>query len=579
MQVELTPIALAAGSYALGPRLDSSATISGQNKGKNMCSPKLWCVLLATFCIAHGPLALAQSANPADNSAPSKPAKAASEAEVRQLRREVEELKAQIQKLLSAGGQKEPEVAPAAGAAASSAAASSAAAEAAASAAANSAAATRSQVDSLKQEVTALEKKAAEVPPATAGWNGEHFFLRSSDGNFTIMPVGYVDGQYNVYGNSYGAPPDSFSITRARFGFQGNYGKQLDYGLMIETISNPTVRDAYLDFKPWREFSIMGGQFKVPFSMEVGSADTSVEFYNRSIISVLYPDAGGAFRAPGLEAHGDFGRGVVQYWLGLFNGEGLLASGTTNEPEVVGRLLLAPLKNSDNNLLNGFDVGGSYEHSRSRGLTTSELSFSGAMNDGTYTIIPQFRINGNVNRYNGFFSWLDGPVGIRAEYAHLEQDRADIGSLAAGGIGFQSQPPIKGEGFYVAATYFLTGETEPLNALPRVRHPVIGPASPGESGAPGWGAWALKFRYSRLLGDAPGSTCDATTVPACPITPVISPPFYEHTDQYTLGVNWYLNYWVLVKSEVNLDQLKTPSVQGILPRNYYVFLETLQFRF
>jgi phosphate-selective porin len=108
---------------------------------------------------------------------------------------------------------------------------------------------------------------------------------------------------------------------------------------------------------------------------------------------------------------------------------------------------------------------------------------------------------------------------------------------------------------------------------------VIGPASPGESGAPGWGAWAVKFRYSKLQGDAPGATCDATTVPACPITPVISAPFFDHTDQFTLGVNWYLNYWVLVKSEVSLDRLKEPSVQGILPHNYYVYLETLQFRF
>ena len=63
------------------------------------------------------------------------------------------------------------------------------------------------------------------------------------------------------------------------------------------------------------------------------------------------------------------------------------------------------------------------------------------------------------------------------------------------------------------------------------------------------------------------------------ITPVISPGFADHTDQFVLGVNWYLNYWVLVKSEVNLDRLKEPSVQGILPRNYYVFLETFQFRF
>jgi hypothetical protein len=86
-------------------------------------------------------------------------------------------------------------------------------------------------------------------------------------------------------------------------------------------------------------------------------------------------------------------------------------------------------------------------------------------------------------------------------------------------------------------------------------------------------------RYARLSGNAPGSTCDESTVPACPITPVISPGFNDTTDQISFGFNWYLNYWVVLKTDVNVDRLKDPSVQGILPRDYWVFLETLQFRF
>src|SRR6202167_255328 len=552
-----------------------------------MRSPKLWCVLLALFCIAPGPLAFAQSAKPSDDPTQSKSTpKVATEDEVQQLRREVAELKAQIQRLVEAsavaqGGparlvqtnavaSSNPDVsAPVATPAAPAAAGSNADVSAPA--------ATSADIDALQKEINVLQTKANDVPPATAGWNGEHFFLRSSDGNFQVMPVGYLDAQYTFYKGD-GAPSDTFNITRARFGVQGNYGKQLDYAFLFETASALTIRDAYLDFKPWDAFKIMGGQYKVPFSMEVGTADTSVEFYNRSIISTLYPDASGAFRSPGIEAHGELADGIVEYWGGVFNGQGLLASGTTNEPEVVGRLRFSPFKSTQIDWLKTLGFGGSFEHSRSRGLS-NELSYSGVMNDGTYTFFPQFRINGNVDRYNAFFSWLSGPLGIRAEYAHLVEDRTDIGSLATGGIGFNSQPALTGEGFYVSAIYFLTGESDPLNALPRVRHPVIGPASPGESGAPGWGAWALKFRYSKLQGDAPGLTCNASTIPACPITPVISPGFADHTDQFTFGVNWYLNYWVLVKSEVNLDRLREPSVQGILPHNYYVFLETLQFRF
>jgi hypothetical protein len=201
------------------------------------------------------------------------------------------------------------------------------------------------------------------------------------------------------------------------------------------------------------------------------------------------------------------------------------------------------------------------------------------MTDSSYTFFPQFRINGGIERYNGFFAWLKGPLGLRGEYTQVLEKRTGIGSFAPDGIGFNTLPGIVGRGASGMVTYLLTGETEPEFAIPRVKHPVIGPNSPGEVGSPGWGAWQLKFRYSWLEGRALGSTCDATTIPACPLTPGTVPTFSDHTNQISAGLNWYLNYWVLVKSDVNMDQLKNPSVQGILPRNYFVFLEGIQFRF
>jgi phosphate-selective porin len=554
-----------------------------------MRSPKWWCVLVTLFCVATGPVAFGQSAKPSDDSTQSNStAKPATEEEVQQLRCEVAELKAQIQRLLEVSAQSQSGAghmvqtnAIAGPVAAASLPAATPANVAGGSDAASSPAATPADIDALQKEIDVLQKKASDTPPATAGWNGEHFFLGSSDGKFMIMPIGYLNGQYSFY-NGDGAPSDTFSIRRARFGVQGNYGSQLDYAFLFETASTSTptiaIRDAYMDFKPWSAFKIQGGQYKVPFSMEVGTADTAVEFADRSINSVLYPDAGGTFRAPGIDVHGDLAAGRAQYWVGIFNGQGLLANSTTNEIEVTGRARFSPWRNTDSSFLKGLSFGGSAEHSRSKGLA-NELSFSGVLTDGTYTFFPQFRINGGVERYNGFLSWLSGPLGIRAEYTQLLQKRSNIGSLAPGGEGFNTLPGIVGKGAYVSATYLLTGEREPENATPRVKHPVIGPNSPGESGGPGWGAWAVLARYSWLQGRALGGTCDATTVPSCPITPGIVPTYSDHTAQWTFGLNWYLNYWVLVKSNFNFNQLKDPSVQGILPRNYYVFIEQIQFRF
>jgi phosphate-selective porin len=539
-------------------------------------------VLVTLFFVACGPLAFAQSAKPSDDSTQSNPtAKAASEEEVQQLRREVAELKAQIQRLVTASAPAQvggAHLVQATAVAGSDVSASSAAPSAAGSDANTSTpAATSADIDALQKEIDILQKKASDAPGPTAGWNGEHFFLKSPDGQFNLMPVGYLNAEYRFY-NGDGAPSDTFQIRRARFGVQGNYGSQLDYAFLFETASALTIRDAYIDFKPWSWLKIMGGQYKLPFSMEVGTADTNVQFAERSINSVLYPDAGGAFRAPGIDIHGDLAGGRAQYWVGVFNGQGLLNLSTTNEVEVTGKVRFSPWKNSSNSWLKGFSFGGAAEHSRSKGLA-NELSFSGLLTDGTYTFFPQYRINGGVARYNAQFSLLRGPLGIRGEYTQLLEKRSNIGSFQLGGAGFNTLPGIVGKGTYLAVNYLLTGEKEPENAIPRVKHPVIGPNSPGESGGPGWGAWELKARYSWLQGRARGSTCDATTIPACPITPVIFPLQSDHTEQWTLGVNWYLNYWVLVKSDLNINQLKDPSVQGILPRNYFVFIEGIQFRF
>ena len=409
------------------------------------------------------------------------------------------------------------------------------------------------------------------------GGTASTFSSKSSDGNFQLMPIGYLNAKYTFYKGD-GAPSDTFNISRARFGVQGNYGKQLDYAFLFETASALTIRDAYIDFKPWNSFKIMGGQYKVPFSMEVGTGDTNVEFADRSIVSVLYPDAAGSFRAPALIFTAIWLMVAPQYWAGVFNGKGLLTANTTNEVEVVGRVRFAPWKDSDSPWLKGLSFGGSAEHSRSKALA-SELSFSGLLNDGTYNFFPQFRINGGIARYNGFFAFFRGPLGIRGNTPNSSRSAAaSVPSSPAASVSTRF-PALTGKGAYISATYLLTGEKEPENAIPRVKHPVIGPNSPGESGGPGWGAFALKARYSWLQGRAGGITCDATTVPACPITPGVVPTFSDHTDQFTVGFNWYLNYWVLLKSDFNINQLKDPSVQGILPRNYFVLIEGIQFRF
>jgi len=143
---------------------------------------------------------------------------------------------------------------------------------------------------------------------------------------FTLMPVGIPDGQYTFYNGERRAfrhfQHHACPLRRAR-----QLWKALDYAFLFETASALTIRDAYMDFKPWSAFKIMVRPVHKCRSQWKSELRTPrLMFYNRSIISVLYPDAGGAFRAPGIDVHGDLAHGAAEYWV-AFNGQGLLKIG------------------------------------------------------------------------------------------------------------------------------------------------------------------------------------------------------------------------------------------------------------
>jgi phosphate-selective porin len=406
--------------------------------------------------------------------------------------------------------------------------------------------------------------------PLTAGWNGEHFFIRSPDGQFSISPYGYVDTDYRAYQGD-GAPADTFVLRRARFGFQGNYGSHFDFALLTDaaSTSGSVVRDVYLNVRVRPEFQLQAGQFKTPFAQEAGTGSTNLDFVERGFQSMLYPSAASAFRSPGVAIHGDIDGGVLQYWVGAFNGKGYAIVNTTNQPEVVGRLRLYPWRKSSNDWLKGLALGGSIDRARSRGLS-GDQSFNGTLPDQAYDFFPQFAINGPIQRYNGEFTYVGGPLAVRGEFDQLNMSRNNVGSLQAGGIGDLSLPSIIAKAWNISTTYLITGEKRPENGTPRVKHATFGPDS---GGGHRLGAWEVGVRYMGIQANEPGANFLNY------YTPGYVPTFNYHTDEITFGFNWYPNYWVKYQVNAGIDQLKDPSTIGAVPQNYYVVSQELQFRF
>jgi len=536
--------------------------------------------LLVLF-VAAGSFMLAQSSEPAATSGASTPA---TKAEVDQLRSEVaaqrqtiEELKTLVEKLAQA----QEKAAPVAKDTVSVKPVADKPAEAQVQPAAATSSSNAHISDAVLRELDAPPAPAAEqsamvaspksTAPLTAGWNGEHFYIRSPDGQFSISPYGYVDNDYRAYQGD-GAPSDTFVLRRARFGFQGNYGSHFDFALLTDaaSTSGSIVRDVYLNVRLRPEFQFQAGQFKTPFAQESGTGATNLDFVERGFQSLLYPSAASAFRSPGIAFHGDIDGGVLQYWVGAFNGKGYATLNTTNQPEVIGRLRLYPWRKSSN-WLKQLAIGGAADRARSRGLS-GDQSFNGTIPDRAYDFFPQFAINGPIQRYNGEFTYLKSGFAARGEFDQLNMSRNNVGSEQAGGIGFLSLPSIIAKAWTISTTYLITGEKQPENGTPRVKRPLFGPDTPGGKGR-GLGAWGIGVRYMGIQAKEPGANFLNY------YTPGFVPTFNFHTDEITTGVTWYPNYWVKYQLNLGVDQLKDPSTIGAVPQNYYVISQELQFRF
>lgn len=536
---------------------------------------------LALF-MAIGPFVVAQGTEAAANRDSSAPA-SATRAEVDELRSEVraqrqtiEELKALVEKLAreksAPEGKAAPEITPVAAAPAET---HLQPTEVSATSSARLSDGILHELDSAAVMVgdqAATTAPAKKDPPLTAGWNGEHFYIKSPDGQFTISPYGYVNNDYRAYQGD-GAPADTFVLRNARFGFQGSYGSHFDFALLSDAAATTgsVVRDVYLNVRIRPEFQFQAGQFKAPFAQETGIGDTNMDFVERGFQSMLYPSAANTYRSPGVTLHGDIDGGVVQYWAGAFNGKGYALNNTTNQPDIVGRLRFYPFRKGKSDWWRQLAFGGSVDVGRSRALS-GDVSFNGTLPDGAYNFFPQFPINGTIERYNGEFTYIKSNFALRGEYDQLNQFRSNIGSFQAGGLGYLTLPGIIAKAWDISTTYLLTGEKRPENGTPRVAHPLFGPDTPGGQGR-GLGAWELAFRFTGVQANEPGASFLNYYTPGFVST------FDDHTDEFTFGVNWYPNYWVKYVVNVGIDQLKQPSVIGSLPQNYYVVLQRLQFRF
>ncbi len=387
------------------------------------------------------------------------------------------------------------------------------------------------------------QAKDQKTVPIIAGWDGNHAFLHSADGNFETSLTGFA--QLDFRGYSAGThPANTLLLRRGRLALEGKLFRYFDYkveGDFADT-AGTILRDAYIRIHRVDPFQLTFGHFKEPFSQEELRSDTVQDFVERSLVNNLAPS-----RSPGLMASGVWRKGVVEYQLGAFNGKGLLAPNNTGTPESVLRLRFAPWKNSQSFWVKGLAFGGATAYGRSSGGT----SVRGQTESRSISFFVPDTVNGKIVRANGEVTWLLGPAAFRAEYDQTNQERHGLGARGT------SLPGVVAKGYVGQLTYLLTGENKPDAGAVNPKHNLFG----DERGRRGWGAWELKFRYSNLR------VSDATAKS-------------NRAESFYFGPNWYLNKFVRYVLDLGIERFKDP-LRTPKPgdNNFFVVLSRIQVTF
>ena len=176
---------------------------------------------------------------------------------------------------------------------------------------------------------------------------------RSKAGDRILSRLPRISG-YLQLGYEWSDDASTFFVKRARVDFQGDISPKIDYRLQLE-FASPKIVDIYLRYKPLEALNVQVGQFKVPFSIEnTHYVPLKYEFieYSMAVCRLMgFTDVCGVNatgRDLGAQLYGGLidrdGYSILNYNVGVFNGEGINTKDKNKSKDVVARLMVQPLR-------------------------------------------------------------------------------------------------------------------------------------------------------------------------------------------------------------------------------------------
>jgi phosphate-selective porin OprO/OprP len=398
-----------------------------------------------------------------------------------------------------------------------------------------------------QEQAKAAAAVPANAPRATLSAKNRPGFA-SADGKNSIELTSRLHLDFADYlrvapqarGSASSSLTSGINARRARIGVLGkflgdwNYELTADFGGTSDTTNTANsgatssqINHAYLAYTGFRPIVIEGGYMDVPWTLDEATSSNDIMFLERASAGVVATNlaAGDARSALGVRSNGSF------WWAGGYlTGPSSGASHTgSNGQQLAGvaRATINPIQTDALSL--HFGVDGMYV-AQPRSGTTPVDSLTLSDRPGLRVDPTTFLTTGAIATKHAEVIGVEaaaafGPLYAQGEYYHYIVDRfSSTSTIANRALNF--------DGFYVQASYTLTGEGHKYNPETGA-YGTINPAHPVSLKDGGIGAWEVAARFDQidLNSNVTPGIAAATT----------GGLFGGIQRTYTAGLNWYVN--------------------------------------
>lgn len=416
--------------------------------------------------------------------------------------------------------------------------------------------------EQVSEQLSALGGKKDSKPDPNvlkAIWKHQLNF-ESPEKNFTVHIGGrtqvetiWLDATPQAIGtgNGFGAQ-NAVDFRRARLRADGTIYKTIDYVMEYDLV-NSVNDNAGLAGQPanatnvinvpaptdlWWQFrevpivqNVKVGLQKEPIGLEHLTSSRYLDFMERSYNQDLYTGPFNNGFTPGVAILTNFGeedQGLIH--AGIFKNTdtsptGIFAYGGSANPGYNYDARISYLLWNECEGRELLHIGASYNH-RDPLNDAIRIRSRGSLRNGPGSLNPLYVDTGNFFATNqelagAELSWISGSFQMQAEY--IVSVCTDARSALSGGTSYGNYTTY---GYYIMASYFLTGEhreyEKKAGSFGRVIPHANSKLCPQDCSAPRWGAWQILARFADVNLNDNGLLGGLTR-------------------DYTIGLNWFLN--------------------------------------